>query len=84
MCKPLTTYKIINPSSYIIIDGQCIEECLSNTLVYNYKLFYSNEESNLATGSRIKWTSLTNINESLVNGKDQLLINYPLIFKIKF
>ena len=84
MCKPLTTYRIINPSSYIIIDGQCIEECLSNTLVYNYKLFYSNEESNLATGSRIKWTSLTNINESLVNGKDQLLINYPLIFKIKF
>ena len=70
MCKPLTTYKIINPSSYIIIDGQCIEECLSNTLAYNYKIFYSNEESNFGKSSRINWTSLTNINESLVKGKD--------------
>ena len=70
MCKPLTTYKIVNPSSYIIIDGQCVDQCLSNTLLYNYKLFYSNEESNLGK-SRIGWTSLTNINGSLVKGKDK-------------
>ena len=71
MCKPSTTYKIINPSSYIILDGQCIKGCLTNTISYNYKVYYSNEALKLSD-SRINWNSLININETLILGIDQL------------
>ena len=39
-CFPDSTYQKINPSSQLIIDGQCIEGCpLNNTVQYNFTVY---------------------------------------------
>jgi len=63
-CIPYQTYKKINPSSQLTIDGKCVDGCTANALSYAYMLYFT-YDSNLTVNTA--WQSL-NKTAGLVTG----------------
>ena len=68
-CIPYSAYKKVNPSSQIIIDGQCLDGC-TQIVAYEYKIYYT---LRTILSTDIAWTSLTN-DVRLVSGKNWVKI----------
>ena len=65
-CIPYPSYKKVNPSSQIIIDGSCTYGCTNtNSIKYTYKIFYSFD---LFFTSSISWNNMTDLNDNLILG----------------
>lgn len=63
---PYASYKKVNPSSQVIIDGQCLTGCLSNSISFSFKIYYTYETN--ITKLSYAWSSLKNF-DNLVSGK---------------
>ena len=55
-CIAFPTYKKINPSSQIIIDGECKEGCITETTLYAYIVSFSTDSNQ---NSKIAWQRIT-------------------------
>ena len=76
-CIPYAIYKKVNPSSQILIDGQCSTGCsTSSPIIYAYTLYFTTE-ANLTLSSKPTWFVLNNTNGYL-SGKDSSLEKYKL------
>ena len=60
-CIPYAAYKKVNPSSQIIIDGECVSGCNVNgfnQLFYNYELYSTLDTTNVGLNSNWQLISL--------------------------
>ena len=90
-CKPYSTFKKVNPSSQITIDGECTEGCSSTSISYEYTVYFTTD-LNLTTN--VIWQNLEDSSENLVVGAHtseltllpKLFLNYSdvLYWKVEF
>lgn len=67
-CIPYATYKKVNPSSQIIIDGQCSDGCSTSTNVsYTFSIYYTDENGATLSSSPL-WLELNSTNSEYLSG----------------